>query len=69
MYKRQPQDLLEALAHIRQETLEWLRALDDDRLDLVGRHPALGEVSLETMILAIYGHQLLHMRDLQSAIA
>jgi len=66
---RSPQDLLEALAHIRQETLEWLRAIDDDRLDLVGRHPALGEVSLETMILAIYGHQLLHVRDLQSAIA
>jgi hypothetical protein len=63
-----PQDLLESLAYVRQETLEWLRSLDDDRLDLIGRHPALGEVSLETMILAIYGHQLLHMRDLQSAL-
>jgi hypothetical protein len=30
----------------------------------MGRHPALGQISVETMILAIYGHQLMHMRDL-----
>ncbi len=58
-----PQALLAALAEARRATLAWVRMLDDRQLDLVGRHPALGEVTLETMINAIYGHQLLHMRE------
>ena len=60
--------LIEQLEAARRRTLEWLRSVQDDQLDLTGRHPALGEISLETMILAIYGHQLMHMRDLQSKL-
>jgi hypothetical protein len=60
-----PQELLEALADDRRATLDWVRALDDGLLDRLGRHPVLGEVTVETMLLAIYGHQLLHMRELQ----
>jgi len=60
-----PEELLLLLDGARRATLAWVATLDDRRLDLVGRHPALGEVTLETMITAIYGHQLLHMRDLQ----
>jgi hypothetical protein len=63
-----PEQLLEQLEAARGQTLSWLRTLDEGKLDRVGRHPALGEVSLETMILAIYGHQLMHMRDLQSKL-
>ena len=63
-----PQDLLAALAVARQTTLDWVRKLGEDDLDRVGRHPALGEISLEMMLSAIYGHQLLHMRDLQRAM-
>jgi hypothetical protein len=62
---RSPQVLLEALAGDRGATLEWVRALDDEQLDQVGTHPVLGDVTVEAMILAIYGHQLLHMRELQ----
>ncbi|HYA02834.1 MAG TPA: DinB family protein, partial [Syntrophobacteria bacterium] len=61
-----PAELLPALAKARQVTLDWVRTLDDSQLDCLGRHPALGEVTLEAMITAIYGHQLLHMRDLKS---
>jgi len=64
---RSPQDLLDALSVARQATIDWVRTLTEEELDRVGRHPALGEASLETMITAIYGHQLLHMRDLQRA--
>jgi len=60
-----PQELLEALADDRRATLDWTRTLDDALLDRIGRHPVLGEVTVETMLLAIYGHQLLHMRELQ----
>jgi hypothetical protein len=63
-----PAQLMEQLEAARTQTLEWLRTLDDSQLGLMGRHPALGEVSLETMIVAIYGHQLMHMRDLQSKL-
>jgi hypothetical protein len=63
---RSPEELLPALAKARQVTLEWVRTLEDSQLDRTGRHPALGEVTLETMITAIYGHQLLHMRDLKA---
>jgi hypothetical protein len=59
----QPYDLLSALDRARQQTLEWVHTLNDSQLDMMGRHPALGQVSVETMILAIYGHQLMHMRD------
>ncbi len=64
-----PQGLLLALAKARQVTLEWVRTLDDSQLDRIGRHPVLGEVTLETIITAIYGHQLLHMRDLRLQLA
>ena len=61
-----PARLLALLELARQETLDWVATLDDARLDFVGRHPALGSVSVETMVTAIYGHQLLHMREVQS---
>lgn len=56
--------LLAMLEIERQQTLAWVRTLDADQLDKVGRHPALGQVNVETMIIAIYGHQLMHMREL-----
>jgi len=58
-----PEELLDSLSKAREATLAWVRTLDEGQLDLVGKHPALGEVTLETMITAIYGHQLLHMRE------
>jgi hypothetical protein len=63
-----PAELIDQQEAARAQTLQWLHTLEESQLDRVGRHPALGEISLETMILAIYGHQLLHMRDLQSKL-
>jgi hypothetical protein len=61
-----PARLLAMLELARQETLDWVATLNDKHLDYVGRHPALGVVSVEAMVTAIYGHQLLHMREVQS---
>ncbi len=59
-----PPSLLDLLDQARRETIEWVRTLDAGQLDRIGRHPVLGEVSVETIVESIYGHQLLHMRDL-----
>ena len=59
-----PPVLLDLLGQARQQTIEWVKTLGPKELDKIGRHPALGEVTVETMISAIYGHQLMHMRDL-----
>ncbi len=64
-----PAVLLAALAEARRKTIDWARSLRDDDLDRMGRHPALGEVPLEILVTAIYGHVLLHMRDAQRALA
>ncbi|MBN1536414.1 MAG: DinB family protein [Anaerolineales bacterium] len=65
---RSPQELLTALNQARNTTLDWLQTLEDSQLENIGRHPALGEVTLETMITAIYGHQLMHMREVKGKI-
>jgi hypothetical protein len=62
---RSVQDLLADLDIERRATIEWVGTLEEETLDRVGRHPALGEIPLEMMIAGIYGHQLFHMRDLQ----
>ena len=56
--------LRSALTDARSATIAWLSTLNDQDLDRVGRHPALGEINLETLVNAVYGHQLMHARDL-----
>jgi hypothetical protein len=59
-----PSALLDLLNEERRQTIEWVCSLDTSKLDRMGRHPVLGEINVEAMLTAIYGHQLLHMRDL-----
>lgn len=60
--------LLADLMAARQQTISWVAGLTDADLDRRGYHPALGEVTLETFLNAVYGHQLMHMRDLMTAL-
>ena len=60
--------LLADLAAAREATLAWVAGLDEPDLDRTGHHPALGEITVEAFINAFYGHQLLHMRDLQALL-
>ena len=61
------EELLSRLSEARGATLAWVRSLEENQLRQGGRHPVLGDVDLEMMITSIYGHQLLHMRDVMSA--
>jgi hypothetical protein len=65
---KSPEELMRALQEAREATLDWVRSLDERQLDIVGKHPVLGEVNLETMITAIYGHQLLHMKEARGKV-
>ncbi len=67
--ERPPQELLSDLKAERERTITWLRTLDDDALDLEGRHPALGYANVEGFINAIYGHHILHIREVQPVLA
>ncbi len=60
-----PPELLALLTAARQQTLEWVKHLEDEQLDRIGRHPALGEITVEAMINAIWGHHLLHIREMR----
>jgi hypothetical protein len=60
--------LLADLAAARATTVEWVAVLDDATLDREGRHPALGQVPLDTLINIIHGHQLIHVRDLKALL-
>jgi DinB superfamily len=59
-----PAKLITDLAAARESTITWVSGLTDAELDRTGRHPALGVVSVEVFLTAIYAHQLMHMRDL-----
>jgi hypothetical protein len=59
-----PDRLLDELAAARQRTIRWVAGLSEVDLERAGRHPALGVITLENFVNAIYGHQLLHVRDL-----
>ena len=61
-----PRQLLADLAAAREATIAWVTGLDETDLDRTGHHPALGEITLEAFINGFYGHQLLHVRDLQA---
>lgn len=61
---RTPDELQAILGDVRETTIAWVTEQDDETLDRVGRHPTLGESSVETIIFSIYAHQLLHMREL-----
>ncbi len=61
-------ELLTDLVAARQRTISWVEGLADEALDRVGRHPALGEITVETFINAVYGHQLMHVRDLKRVL-
>ena len=65
LYRSQsPEELLRLFGEARDSTLQWMGNLVEGLLDRKGRHPALGEATLEDVLSAIHGHILLHIREL-----
>ncbi len=59
-----PDDLLLQLGRARLETIEWVRSFQPSVLENRGRHRGLGLTTLETMLNAMQGHQLLHLHNI-----
>ena len=62
------EELLQRFAHERNKTADFANGLTDEQLALRGRHPALGESSIEEMLKLIYVHNTMHMRDIKRAV-
>jgi uncharacterized damage-inducible protein DinB len=64
-----PERLLDLFRQRRQATCRWLESnLTEDDLSLVGRHPIIGDSSLENLVKMIYLHIQSHLRDIQRLI-
>ena len=64
-------ELLSTFAELRRESLETLRgfALTDSDLDLLGVHPALGEVTLGQLLTTWVVHDLDHIGQIARTMA
>ena len=51
----------------RAQTIAWVETLDESVLDRVGRHPFVGEDTLERLIKVLYIHPNLHIKDIEAA--
>jgi uncharacterized damage-inducible protein DinB len=63
-----PADLLEQYKQVRAESINWVSGLQDEELEIKGRHPFLGETVIREMIKMLYLHNQLHYRDVKRAL-
>jgi hypothetical protein len=64
-------DLLTEFAHLRSASLEKLMKwqLTEEKLDLTGKHPALGVVTLRNLLATWPVHDLTHIRQIANYMA
>ena len=63
-----PQELIEQYKQVRANAIAWVSGLKETELELVGRHPFLGQTVIREMIKMLYIHNLTHYRDLKKAL-
>lgn len=59
------EQLLQRFTHERNKTADFASELTVEQLALRGRHPALGDSSIEEMLKMIYLHNTMHVRDIK----
>jgi hypothetical protein len=59
--------LLQRYADERRATVEFARELTAEQRAMRGRHPAMGDSSIEEMLKLIYLHNSMHVRDIKKA--
>ena len=65
------EQLLAEFAHLRSQNLNELRTLNltPDALNLRGRHPALGAVTLSELLATWAAHDLTHLHQISRVMA
>ncbi len=63
-----PAELLEQYKQVREEAVRWVSSLEDEELDIQGRHPFLGVTVIREMVKMLYLHNQLHYRDVKRAL-
>ncbi len=61
-----PQELLVQFQDVRAKMAEWVEGLGEADLAKEGRHPFLGETTVEEMIKLVYRHNQIHYRDMRN---
>ena len=63
-----PLELLEQYKSVRATSVTWVSGLQESDLEIVGRHPFLGQTTMREMVKMLYLHNQIHYRDLKKAL-
>jgi hypothetical protein len=63
-----PHELLEQYRQVRASAVAWVAGLKESELEIIGRHPFLGQTVIREMIRMLYIHNLTHLRDMKKVI-
>src|SRR5512143_3515321 len=63
-----PQELLEQYKQVRANSVAWVSALNENELEIIGRHPFLEITTIREMIKLLYIHNQTHYRDMKKAM-
>lgn len=63
-----PQELIEQYKAVRASAIAWVAGLKESELEIMGRHPFLGQTAIREMIKMLYIHNLTHYRDMKMAL-
>jgi len=63
-----PQELIEQYKEVRANAIQWVSGLNESELEIMGRHPFLGQTVIREMIKMLYIHNLTHYRDMKKAL-
>ena len=62
------EDLTQMVVDTRARTITYARTLDDAQLEKRGRHPAMGDSSIEGILKIMYLHNTLHISDIKKTM-
>jgi uncharacterized damage-inducible protein DinB len=62
------QELLEQYKQVRDNSVAWVSALQEQELEITGRHPFLQMTTIREMIKMLYIHNMTHYRDMKKSL-
>jgi len=63
-----PQELIEQYKEVRANAIAWVSGLKESELNIIGRHPFLGQTEIREMIKMLYIHNMTHYRDMKKTM-